>query len=91
MHGEITIAEPEPCFAAQAAERLHKIPGLIRPAPAALDIAETAECIQNSIDVRRDMEAEMLEIVAGVDDHCQIGADKTLQSQRQLGAAYAAA
>src|ERR1039458_7710809 len=91
MHSKIAVTEPEPCLAAQCSERLHEIPAFVRAPPAAFEIAEATERIDHGVDVRRDMQAEMLEIIAGIDDNCQVRADQALESERELGAPYPAA
>src|SRR5689334_3969298 len=91
MHGEIAIAEPEPSLATKATDSLHEIPALAGAAPAAFHVGKTAECIDDRVDVRRDMQPELLEIITGVDDDGEVGADRPFQPQRKLGAADAAA
>src|SRR5215472_4045076 len=91
MRGEIAVAEVEPGLAAQALERLHKGPGLVAPAPAKFGIGEASEGIEQSVDVGRDREAEMLEIVTGVGYHHQRSRwQDAVEAERELGAADSA-
>ena len=91
MGGEIAVAELEPGLAAERRERRHEGPGLVAPAPAALRIVETGERVHQRVDVGRDRQAEMLEVVAGVGDHDEFaGRQHAAQAERELGAADAA-
>src|SRR3984885_4811761 len=88
MQGEIAIAEPKPVLAAERADRVHERPRLVTPAPAGGGIVETSENIGQRVDIGRDAEAKMLEIVAGVGDHEQfVGRQDEAQTERQFGAA----
>jgi len=68
---EVTVAELEPCLPTQRLHRLHEGPGFVVPTPAEIAIGETGEGIGDGIDVRRDRQAEMFEIVPGVHDDQQ--------------------
>ena len=88
---KIAVAEAEPGLAAQRTDRLHERPGLVAPAPAGRRIVEAGQRIDQRVDIGRDGQAEMLEIVAGVGDDQQIvRRQHAAQAQRQLGAADAA-
>ena len=65
---EVAVAEPEPGLAAERLQRRHEGPGLVAPAPAALRMVEPGERVDQRVEVGRDREAEMLEIVAGIGD-----------------------
>src|SRR6266567_4034373 len=88
MQGEITIAEAEPVLAAQRADGLHERPGLVPAAPPGDGIVEAGQHVGQRIDIGRDAEAEMLEIVARVGDNQQfVRRQHAAQAKRQLGAA----
>src|ERR1700730_8296325 len=76
MSSEIAVAELEPGFAAQRLQRRHEGPGLATPAPSELRVVDPAESVEEGVeegvDIGRNREAEMLEIVAGVGDHGQL-------------------
>src|SRR3979490_1786069 len=89
MHREIAIAEPKPVLAAERADAVHERPGLVTPAPAGGGIVDSRENIGQRVDVGRDTQSKMLEIVAGVGDHEQfVGRQDAAQTERQFGAAY---
>src|SRR5262249_54449865 len=91
MQREIAIAEPKPVLPAERANAVHERPRLVAPAPAGDGIVEPRENIGQRVDVRRDTQSEMLEIVAGVGDHKQFfGRQDAAQTERQFGAAYPA-
>ena len=91
MHGEVAVAEPEPGLAAELLERRHERPGLVAAAPAGLRIVETGQRIGQGVEVGSDMQAEMLEIIAGIGHHRETaGRQHARQAERQLGAADAA-
>src|SRR5581483_11464717 len=88
MQSEIAIAEPKPVLAAERADAVHERPGLVTPAPARDRIVEAREHVRQCIDVRRDAQSKMLEIVAGVGDNKQfVGRQHAAQAERQFGAA----
>ncbi len=90
MHGEIAITQPEPGFATEIAKRRHEVPGFISTTPAALDIAEATQRVDDRVDIRRNMQTEVLEVVACIDDNGQVRTDQAIEAKRQLGAADAA-
>ena len=55
-----------------ARQRFHERPGLVVAAPAELRVVEAGKRVHQRVDVRRDRQAEMLEIVAGIGDDEQI-------------------
>src|SRR5947209_10935811 len=88
MQREIAIAEPKPVLAAERANTVHVRPRLVTPAPAGHGIVETSENIGQRVDVGRDAQSKMLEIVAGVSDHEQlVGRQHPAQTERQFRAA----
>ena len=91
MRAEISIAELEPGWPAESGDRLERPEGLAAKAPAALAIRETGERVHHRVDVGRDEETEVLEVVAGVDDDGQLlGAERRRESVDQASAADAA-
>ena len=72
VHGEVAVAELEPGFAAELAKRLHEVPRFAGSAPPALAIRHAAQRVQHRVDVGRDAEAEVLEVVAGVHDDDEV-------------------
>ncbi len=88
MGGEIAVAELEPGLAAERAQCCHEVPRLVAPAPAAFGVVETGEHVHQRIDVGRDRQPKMLEVVARVGDHHEFaGAQHAAQAERELGAA----
>ena len=71
MEPEITVAEREPVLAAERADRLERLPGLAAPPPAALLVREAGERVEDRVEIRRDVEAEHLDVVADVADHAR--------------------
>src|SRR5271155_3007594 len=88
MGSEIAIAKLEPGLAAQRLERRHEGPGLAAPTPSELRVVDPGERVEERVDIRRNREPEMLEIVAGVGDDGQLSRwQNTVQAEGQLGAA----
>ena len=50
----------------------HERPGLVAPAPALLGVVEAGQHVGQRVDVGADLQAEMLEVVAGVGDDQQL-------------------
>src|SRR5205823_14146646 len=64
------------------------VPGLATPAPSELRVVDPAESVEERVDIRRNREAEMLEIVAGVGDDGQLSRrQNAVEAEGQLGAA----
>ncbi len=72
MDRQVAIAEAEPILAAERGQRFHERPGLVLPAPSQLRVVEAGKRVHQGVGVRRDMQAEMLEIVADIGDDKQI-------------------
>src|SRR5581483_10798316 len=88
MQGEIAVTEPKPVLAAERADAIHERPRLVAPAPAGDGIVDAGENVGQRVDIGRDAEAKMLEIIAGVGDHEQpVGRQDAAQTEHQLGAA----
>src|SRR5205814_10732453 len=68
---EIAVAEREPVLAAECAHGLECLPGLAASSPAALLVGEAGECVEDRVEIRRDVEAEHLDVVADVADHAR--------------------
>ena len=66
---EIAVTELEPRLPAEPGHDLHRLPGLVRPPPAALLVRHAGERVEDAVEVRRDVEAEHLDVVADVADH----------------------
>ena len=69
---EIAVAELEPGLAAEPLHRRHEIPGLAGEPPAAFRIVQVGERVEHRVDVGRDVQAEMDEIVGGVDHDASV-------------------
>ena len=89
---QVAVAEAEPGLAAQGLEHRHEGPGLVGPAPSGLGVVAARQRIEHGVEVGRDMQAQMLEVVAGVDHDAEPPRPQVaVQAERQLGAAHAAA
>ena len=92
MGGEIAVAERKPCFAAERFERGHEGPCLVAPAPAALRIVEPGQRVHDGVEIGRNGEPEMLEVVAGIGNHHQVVArHNAAEPENELSAADPAA
>ena len=88
---QIAVAELEPGLAAEPLHRRHEIPGFAGKAPAALRIVLVGQRVEHRVDVGRDVQAEMDEIVRGVDDDGKlVGRQHGRKTARELAAADAA-
>ena len=90
VNRQVAVAKAEPILAAERRESFHERPGLVLPAPSQLRVVEASKCVHQRVGVRRDMQAEMLEIIA------DIGHDKQIvlrqdpaEAQSELGASDA--
>src|SRR5450759_2869861 len=90
MGSEIAVAETEPSRSAKAPHLIHDGPAFPGNAPPGLWIGDVGERVHDRVEIRRNVQAEMLEIVAGVDQHGQALAQHMGQSGSQLGTAAAA-
>ena len=91
MGGEIAVAQRKPSLAAERRERSHERPCLVAPAPAALRVVEAGQRVHDGVEIGRDGEPKMLEIIAGIDDHHEIAAEEAAEPESELGAADPAA
>ena len=91
VEGYVAVAQTEPGLAAELFQRLHEGPGFVVAAPAKLAVGHAGQRIGDCIDVGGDGQAEMLEIVAGVDDDQQVlGGHDARQAEGELRAPYPA-
>ena len=87
MNRQVAIAEAEPIVAAERRERFHERPGLVSPTPSQLRVVEAGERVHQRVGIRRDMQAEMLEIVADIGHDEQIvRRQDPAEAERELGA-----
>ncbi len=90
MQSQVAVPKQEPILAAQGFEGIHEAPAFTLPAPALRLIGLARQGIKQRIDVRRDSEAEVLEIIACIDDGGYLFRGAYLhQAQHQLGTAHA--
>src|SRR5271165_2077175 len=88
MQREIAVTEPKPVLTAERTDAVHERPRLVTPAPAGDRIVDASENIGQRVDIGRDAQSKMLEIVAGVRDHEQfVPRQDAAQTERQFGAA----
>src|SRR5258705_822393 len=88
MQREISIAEPKQVLAAERADAVHERPRLVTPPPTNGGIIDARERVEQRVDIGRDAEPKMLEIVAGVGDHEQFaGRQDAAQTECQFRAA----
>ena len=71
MHRKIAVAQPEPGLAADRRQRFHERPGLVMTAPAELRIGKPGQRVHHRVDVGRNGEPEMVEIIARIGDDQQ--------------------
>ncbi len=88
MHTEVAVAELEPRLAAEPPHLVERVPRLVLAAPPSLLVREPGEGVEDAVQVRRDVEAPDLEIVADVPDHRHVGrVDDLNQPAEEAGAA----
>src|SRR4029079_15835837 len=91
VHREVAVAETEPGLAAELLERAQEATGLGLAAPAADRAGQARQVVHHGVEVGCDVEAEVLEVVAGVGDHDQpLGRHRARETDRELGAAASA-
>src|SRR5579859_1838183 len=91
MQSKIAIAELEPSFTAEFAKRIHKLPGFLRSPPTSLWIGHATKRVKYGVKIWRDMQAKMLEVVAGIHNDDQFRAEHTIKPERELGSSDTAA
>jgi hypothetical protein len=67
LGGEVLVAQAGTRSAIQLAQGLHHRPAFVAPAPAGLGIGEVCQGVHDGVEVGRDGQAEMLEVVGSVD------------------------
>ena len=88
VQGEILVTESEPRLAAELRERLHEVPRLVGATPAGLGVGGPGQRVGQRVHVGADVEAQVVEIVARVDDENEfVRIENAGQPERQLGAA----
>ena len=88
--GEVAVGEAEPVRRAEPREALEDGEAVVADPPAALLVDFAAQPVGDEVGVGGDVDAEHLDVVAGVGDHRQVGADLLLHPGGELGAAGAA-
>src|SRR5690606_12949232 len=91
MDGQVAVAQCKPVCAADLLQCLHAVPGFVGSAPASLLVILARQPVQDGIKIGADGQAEMFEVVAGVDRKHQlpwVGQDG-IEPTGQLGTAHA--
>ena len=92
VHREVLVAEPEPGRAAEARDLVEEDTGIVFATPTLRLLDDAAERVHDRVEVRADAQAEMVEIVAGVDEDREVaGRQYAIEPERELRAAHAAA
>src|SRR5438034_4616286 len=68
MEAEVPVAEAEPRLPAERRNGRERSPGLVRTAPTALLVVQPGKCVEDRVEIGRDVQAEHVEIVADVPD-----------------------
>src|SRR5690606_33320127 len=90
VQGEIGVSEAKPARAAELLERRHELPCFAPATPAARAVREAGERVEQRVEVRRNTEAEVIEVIAGVADDDELTVtEHTRQAEHELGAADA--
>ncbi len=84
--GEVEIGEPEPGRCAELHHPVEDPERIAGDSPAAIGVDLAGEPIGAEIGVGGDVNSERLDVVAGVGDHGQVGADDLLQAGGELRA-----
>src|SRR5436190_9212778 len=88
MEAEVAVPELEPGLATEEPDRLARVPRLVRPPPPALLVAQPGQRVEQCVEVRRDVEAVDLDVVADICDHGHVTAlDDLRQRLHEAGAA----
>ena len=85
---EVAVAEVEPDVLAERAQLVHRRERVAVQAPAAL-VDRVGEPERDEVRIRADVRAVDLEVVAGVGDHGEVGAELVQQAAGQLRASGA--
>ena len=89
MDGEVLVTEEEPGLTAKGAKSLQEGAALTCPPPASLRVREPGEGVGERVEIGADLEAEMLEVVAGIGDDGEPGGvvKHVAKPESELGAA----
>ena len=91
MERQILVAELEPRLATERFECRHELPSLAAAPPTRFRARFAGQGVDEGVDVWRDVEAQVLEVVAGVHhERGVLGRQRLGEPQRELGAADAA-
>ena len=91
VQGDVFVAQAEPGVVAQPFAFVQHVERLVRPAPALLRMIDLGQVVEHGVDVGADEQAQVLEIVAGVDDDAEmIWRQELRQPMRQFRPAHAA-
>ena len=66
VQADVAVAELEPRLPAKRGHGVERVPALVGAAPAALLVGEAAQGVEHAVEIRRDMEAEHLDVVPHV-------------------------
>src|SRR6516162_9091937 len=69
VHCEVAITKPKPSLPTEVVKLFHEIPSFVGASPAAVWIGESTERVKNRIEIGRDVQPKVLEIVARIHDH----------------------
>src|SRR3954469_22972252 len=91
MESEILVTKVKPSLASQLLNGGHEVPGLTSEPPAALTVCKPGQCVQNRIQIGRDRQSKMLEVVSRVhDNHELVSGENVVEAKRELRASDAA-
>src|SRR5690606_4101103 len=91
VEGEIAVAQAEPRGAAESLQGVHECPGLALPPPAELCVRTACKGVEQCVEIRRDPQAKMHEVIGRVDHAGKaIAQDAFRETEAKLGAADAA-
>ncbi len=92
VYGEVFVTKLEPSFPAQLPESFHERPALLASPPTPDRIGQSGECIHDGIQIGCDTQAQVLKIIARVDDDRQLfGRERQCEAVCELGATHTAA
>ena len=72
VEADVSVAELEPGLLAELLRSSERVPGLVCAPPAALLVGESRQRVEQRVEVRRDVQAEDLDVVADVPDDRQL-------------------
>src|SRR6185436_13448811 len=83
--GEVAVGETEPARRPEPAQPLEDREAVVLQAPAALLVDFAAQPVGDEVGIGGDVDAERLDVVAGVGDHAELGAELLLHAGGELG------